>query len=333
MSVFKLGDLELEPGDIGKGVLGSVELADGMQAKVPVMVARGSAPGPTFVVTASVHSTEVSGVAALQGLFREVNPAEMRGTLIGVMVSNPLTFTYGDYRTPFDGLNLSGPWYFPSQPDGTQTLRLAAGINEALEKADMVVDMHANPLPSMPFVLVDVAENYKDQKTQANAYKMAQAFGVTAIEMPWGNPASIRACCATNGIPALTAELAGNMHIVEEAYKVGTIGMLNIMKAFDMVDGSPVPLPVTKMAGEFRWAGRLRANRGGLMYIRKSPGEKIGQGDTVIEIVNVYGDVVEHVKMPIDGYCWSFTGGIGNTHAISEGDNLAYIFEELSDNE
>jgi predicted deacylase len=124
-------------------------------------------------------------------------------------------------------------------------------------------------------------------------------------------------------------ELAGNLYVTDSSCEIGTVGLLNIMKAFNMVAGKPQPQEGQKLTGKLRYAGRLRASRGGIMYIRKRPGEKIMQGETVIEIVDVYGDVVEEIKMPITGYCWSFTGGIGRTHAITEGDNLAYTFEEL----
>jgi predicted deacylase len=210
---------------------------------------------------------------------------------------------------------------------------MAAAVNKALETADMVVDMHANPLPSMPFVIKDVQSNFKDEETSVNTQKMAEAFGFTIIEMPYkaNQPASIRAASTARGIPALTPELAGNIYIEDDVCRPGTIGLRNTMRAFDMIAGEPERQPVEVLHGHFRFAGRLRANRGGLMVIKKRPGERIAKDETVIDIVNVYGDVVEEVKMPQEGYCWSFTGGIGGTHAISEGDNLAYYFVEVTD--
>ena len=332
MNSLQLGNLVVEPGQIGKGSLGSVEMADGTAVQVPVMIARGVESGPTFVVTASVHGNEVSCVWSLIEVFKSIDPGHMKGTLIGVMVANPLVFQIGAYVTPYDNLNLSGPHFSPTQPDGRQTHRLAAAVNEALEIADMVVDMHANPLPSMPFTIKDILSNYKDEETAAKTQKMAEAFGFTIIEMPYkaNQPASIRATSTANGIPALTPELAGNIYIEESVCRPGTIGLLNIMKAFDMITGEIESQTIEVLNGHFRFAGRLRANRGGLMVVKKRPGELVAKDETVIDIVNIYGDVVEEIKMPREGYCWSFTGGIGGTHAISEGDNLAYFFVELT---
>jgi uncharacterized protein len=331
MTLMQLGDLQLDAGQSGNGSMGSIELADGSLIKIPLKIVRGRQPGPNLVVLAAVHGTEVSGVAALLDVFTAVDPDSLAGALIGVTVANPLSFQIGTYVTPHDHLNLAGPWIFPDVPGGTQTAMLGAAIQPALEAADLVVDLHANPLPSMPFVMVDTEENLPSSDVREAVHRMAEAFGVTAIEVPYpsGRPPTIRPRCTMQGIPALTVELAGNMQITQEACRVGTTGLLNIMKAFGMLPGPPDPQPVQKLTGRYRYMGRLRASRGGLMRIRKRPGERIEQGETVIDIINVYGDIVEAITMPAPGYCWSFTGGVGGTHAITAGDNLAYTFEEL----
>jgi hypothetical protein len=87
------------------------------------------------------------------------------------------------------------------------------------------------------------------------------------------------------------------------------------------------------MEGDFVAAGRLMTNTGGLMWVRQPPGKFLRQGEVAVEIMNVWGDIVEEVRMPLDGYCWSFTGGIAETHAVTEGTELAYIFRDRSQGE
>ena len=104
------------------------------------------------------------------------------------------------------------------------------------------------------------------------------------------------------------------------------------MKAIDMLDGQPEEQSVDVIKGDLALYGWLFAQRGGFVFAQKKPGQKIEKGETVMEIVNVYGDVVQEVKMPITGYCWAFTGGrVGNTHAVSEGDNLADVFTDVKE--
>jgi hypothetical protein len=45
-------------------------------------------------------------------------------------------------------------------------------------------------------------------------------------------------------------------------------------------------------------------------------------------MVNVWGDTVEEIRMPIDGYCWAFTCGIGCTNVVPAGSGVAYLFRE-----
>lgn len=322
---FKLGDLEVKPGEIRYGTLGAVELADTSRIEIPLIVVRGKEDGPVFTVAAAVHGTEVSAIGSLLEAIKEIDPGKMRGTLVGIPGANPFAVQNGTYTTYVDELNLSSGWFFKADPRETITQRLAAYIDEALKKSDLIVDMHANPLPSIHFVMLDI-DTYASEKTKKDTWKMAEAYGVTPIEMPVDKPATMRACATANGIPALTVELAGSIYLWDEINRVGATGLLNIMKEFDMLEGEPVKQDEFRMEGEFRHHSRLVANRGGLMWVKKAPGEFISKGDTVIEITDLYGRVVEEIKMPVDGYCWSFPGGINGTHAVPEGSKIAYVF-------
>lgn len=80
-----------------------------------------------------------------------------RGSIIAITGANPLSVIFGTYENPLDGLNLAGPWYKPVNPKGRATHRLASLVYQAVELAEYVVDMHGNPLPSIPFVLTGVS--------------------------------------------------------------------------------------------------------------------------------------------------------------------------------
>ena len=329
MNTFDLGNLSVEPKEVGYGSLGSVELPDGTEVEIPVIVINGIERGPVFTVVAGVHGTEISAVGSLLTAVKEINPSYLKGTFIGIPGGNPLAIMMGTYTSFVDGKNLSNYWFFNASPTGTITERIAYYIDKALKKSHMILDLHANPFPSMHFVMVDI-NTYANEKTRDDTYKMAEAYGVTTIEMPVDRPSTMRACATTNGVPALTAEVTGNAYLFEDINRIGANGVLNIMKSFDMLSGEVVRQPVEVMKGKLRFHSNLRSNKGGLMWVRKNPGELIKKGETAIEITDLYGRVVEKVKMPITGYCWSFTGGINGTHSVPEGNDLAYVFYDLS---
>ncbi len=67
------------------------------------------------------------------------------------------------------------------------------------------------------------------------------------------------------------------------------------------------------------------------MFTRKEVGEMIKKGETVIEIINVYGDIVDKVKMSVNGFCRSFHGGFADARAVSEGSKLAFVVADKSE--
>ncbi len=330
--LLSLGDAKAKPGEVAKGSLGSVELADGSRAHVPVIVVNGAEEGPVLTVIAAIHGTEISGIGAIHLLVKSLDPKKLKGALVAVPGGNPLAFRIGVYTTPIDGKNLSGPMYLPPVAKETAniTQRMAICINEALEKADYTIDVHANPLPSIGFVLTDL-EMCPDERVKGDVIRMAKAFGVTTINWPRKQATSIRDICSQHGKPSITHELPGNIYMWDEVNEMGARGIRNVMRELGMLSGEFEKQPGPIVKGDLTFFGWLRAQRGGFMCVRKEPGKLIRKGETAIEIVNVYGDVIQEVKMPINGYCWSFTGGVHGSHAVSEGDQLAYIFTDVKE--
>ena len=322
-----IGDLSVEPGHRRDGSLGSVELADGTRVHVPLVAVNGAEDGPTLTVIAGVHGNELSGIGAIHGVLAAVDARRLRGRLLAVPGANPLALQVGAYRTPIDGANLSGPWYLQDTDSSTLgiTQRLARCLDPVLEAADYVIDVHANPLPSVPFVLTDL-EVCTDDRVRDGIRMIAKAYGTTVINWPRSKATSLRDICSVAGKPSLTPELAGNVVMWEDITSVGTRGILNVMKAIGQLEGEVEPQSVPTIDGDLQFYGWLIAQRGGLMRSVVQPGDLVEKGSTALEIVDVYGHVKQRVTMPVTGYCWSFTGGVGGSHAVSEGDKLGYVF-------
>jgi predicted deacylase len=316
-------------GERAHGSLGHVELADGSKVSIPIILINGKSDGPVLTVVSGIHGTELTGVAAVLEAANQINPAKLKGAFIGIPGANPFACRDGDYKNPYDASNDVGSNVFSLPADPTMSQRMSYLVGQALTGADYVIDMHCNPLPSIPFSLMNTGI-CKDERTKVETEKICEAFGATVIA--WSRPGrTIRDVCVERGIPAITPELAGNIYLLDDCVKVGTTGILNVMKAVGMLDGKPEAQPGAKLKGNFVAVGRLVANRGGLLFVRKYPGTKVKKGETVAEILDVYGQVAQVVTMPHTGYCWSFTGGIGGSHAINEGDKIAYTFAEVKD--
>lgn len=159
MPDFELATLHAKPGEIVKGHLGQVTLADGSKVGVPVIIINGAEDDPTLVATGSIHGTEVNGTGALMRVIRTINPHEMRGRFVAIPAANPFAFQVRSYFTPFitpdDGKNLASTPMWPGNPEGTLTERIGVFIGRALQVATHSIDAHSNPEPAIPFILVN----------------------------------------------------------------------------------------------------------------------------------------------------------------------------------
>lgn len=330
MADIQIGQLTASPGQIVKGHLGFVTLADGNKVGVPAVIAHGAESGPVLTVTTSVHGTEINGTGSVLRLINSLDPGKMKGTLIAVTASNPFAFQVGSYFTPFiarsDGKNLSSASVWPPDPEGTLTDRVAAVIAPAVHAATHVIDLHSNPDDAIPFTLINRGLAPNDE-TREKMEQMAKAFGFTIIESS-GGPTGINGGSVANGVPAMTPELTGNMFLRDENTNAGVIGVRNVMKSIGILEGDLEKQPIEPMQGDFVAAGRLTSHKGGLVWVKQPPGKFMKKGDVAIEMMDVWGNIVEEVKMPFDGYCWSYTGGIGGTYVVPEGTPIAYAFRE-----
>ena len=230
-SVMEAGDTKAMPGSVGKGSLGSVELADGSRTNIPLINVNGAYDGPILTVVSGIHGTEVSGVGALLKLIKRIDPTSMRGALLGIPGANPLAFRAGAYRTPIDSINLSGPWFLsPIEKEKANiSMRMVYYINQALEKADYVIDVHANPLPSIGFGLTNLGL-CQDEKVRQETRKMVEAFGLTVIDWPNKQAMGIWDVCLKYGKPTASLELPGNFYVWDDIVEIGARGIMNVMK-------------------------------------------------------------------------------------------------------
>lgn len=325
--MFRLGDVAVAPGKKAKGSLGALEVATA-RYPVPLLVVRGSGDGPTAVIIAAVHGFETCTVAVAHRVAARLDPALLRGTVVVVPCANPVAAARGDYTAWPDGENLSGIWPRASA-QGSFSERLAALIFPALERADIIVDLHANPLPAIPFMLVA-------RDADAETMRLARSFGLTTIKQdrPTNYSRGLRQIMQERGVPMFNPELAGSPYYSDDLADLGQKGLCNVFRAAAMLAGDPEPLPGVKVLdGDFEVVGRLRVQRGGFVRPLYPPGVKIQGGKTVLEVVDVWGEVVDRVAMPVTGYCWSYSTGYLHNYAfvVSEGTRVGYVFRDLSD--
>jgi len=334
-----VGNVTAKRGELKKGAIKGVELNTTTSIDIPVLVMNGTRDGPTLLVVSTQHGIEIQGIEVIRKVMRErVKPKDLRGAIIGIPVENPLAYMHHQYLSWIDNLDLggggSGSLLTADRPNGNTTERLAHALwTEAWSKADMAINIHCNTRPDS---LIWQGINIGNPKTKDALEKMAEAFGVTTMvsntPLREDAPPTLGNLAAKNGVPVILIELIDGRWISEPSTTAGVKGVLNIMKVFDMIDGEVEPqegFPI--IPGACRSTGVVRANRGGLIRFFKYPGEFIKKGEAFAEIYDLYGDVLEQVKMPVDGYTWAYScgdilGTSGSLQTVQTGANVAYTF-------
>jgi predicted deacylase len=335
---IRVGNVEVGRGGFGKGVIRGVELANCISIDIPVMVMNGIEDGPTLLLMSTQHGIEIQGIEVIRRVMREiVKPEKLRGALIGIPVGNPLAFMHHKYLSWIDDLDVGA--VRADNPKGNTTERLAYALwSEAWSKANLIINIHCNTRPDS---LIYQWINVSNPKTRDAVWRMAKAIGVTTIvseePVPEWAPPTLENLAYRNNIPVVLFELIDGRWISEPSTTVGVRGVLNVMREFGMIDGAIEPQTgITIIPGINRFYGILRANRGGLIRFLKKPGEFIRKGETVSEIYDLYGDVLEEVKMPVDGYIWAYPcgqslGTSGGLQVVQSGANIGYVFTHERD--
>lgn len=327
-TAFSIGTMTAEPGTVARGKLGSLYLSDGTQVDIPLMVVHGAHDGPVLWLSAAMHGQELTGIGVLWELFHNrLNPQTLKGTVVMAPLLNPLSFNGGTYFTPQDGYNINR--VFPGDPHGLTTARLAHMVlEEGIKKVDYLIDYHCNPDPAMMFSIV---KESSDQATWEASRGMAAAFGITTVEMVLKYEAhrtgTMTDTAIQMGKPSLVIELTPWRRIGAQGVEVGARGALNVMKKLGMLSGEQEEQRGIIIVGGRLTRTETTANRGGLLRELRKLGDPVKKGEVVGQILNAYGDPVEDVQSPVDG--WILAYPLLGNQAVNTGDILAfYIFSK-----
>lgn len=263
-------------------------LASGMELRIPVHIVTGSQPGPTLGITAGIHGDEYLPLAAVREVVQQLDPGQLKGTVIALPVVNPLAIETQTRHTTTDMLNLNR--VFPGDPHGWLTEQLAAVVCEQfLPEIEYLIDLHAGGAqPIVDYVYIQNDEG------------MSRAFGFPALYRP-AHPytGTLTGVAQDHNVACVVVEMGGGMLENDLYLARGVRGIYNVLKYLNMLPGTPeVPeqqTVVTEMSV-------IRPHKGGLLY----PGVKFEDIGTVVPrdtllgtVVSPYTfDVLEEIRAP-----------------------------------
>lgn len=339
---LKVGGVSARKGETKWGTLATFEMRDGTAIGIPVIVVNGNEDGKTILCVAGHHANETLGIeAVIQVARKKLDPRVMRGAFIAIPCASPFGFHLGTRTNPLDE-DWVGPHY-PGKGDGILSERIAKAIwDGAVAMADVVIDLHSNFRPALNFVMVGRASS---RKVSEEAIRLAKLCGVTMIhsrappERVNATPGSLVEMAMGKGKPAWLLEGNGSNTLEEEDVEVLIRAILNVCKGLGIIEGSIEAQRDTKIvepSSGMKFVPipdlLIRSNRGGIVTRTVGPGELVKEGSIVARIHNLYGEEVETIKAPIDGYTWGFplrTKSALQTQAVFSGAEICYWFHEI----
>ena len=293
MSV-ELKGISVEPGRKTSGVIHVAERLDGTSIGFPITIINGGS-GPKLFLLAGVHGDEVGGPETALRLIRELDPKDVRGTLIIVPVANTTAFEAGTHVSPTDGKDLNRS--FPGQPQGTLTDRLAhvffSVVTSTLSSKDFLIDLHSGGKQSY----IEYSEVEEHAAVQR---KLADASGVRIVdrivpEFGEGGVSWTKIYAGTLG-DALQAKGFKIPHITIESFEPYPY-VTNILKHVGILSGAPTP----EKERFFVEGTRVFASKPGLWVRVAEEGALVKKGNLLANVLNFKGEVIEEIRSPLDG--------------------------------
>lgn len=259
---------------------------------VPVVVVRGSRPGPTLGVTAAIHGDELNGIGLIHRLLEELNPKELTGTVVAVPVVNVPGYLREERRF-VDDRDLNR--IMPGKPDGIPSEVYAHRFLERVACCfDYLVDLHTASRGRANSFYVRA-----NLQHEISAW-MALAQYPDIILHNEAKDGTFRGAMMDRGIPSITIELGNPQRLQRRVVRMGTEGLLNIMGRFGMIEHEMQEARKRKpvICTNSSW---MYTQSGGLLRVFPEIGGRVKRDQTVAAVHDIYGNLIEEYRAPRDG--------------------------------
>lgn len=278
----------------------------GEEVVIPVATVVGAESGPTFAVTAGMHAGEYTGVLAAIRLFQELDPAQLRGTLLIVPVISTKAFMLRNMQlSPVDEKELH--YQVPGNPQGTYSELHIDVLYGIVKDATYLIDLHAGEFAQSlaPWVAVPIAGG---DAISRDSIRLARGFNVpyldlrTALETV---PAWSR-FLAEHGVANCWTEIGSNGLAQEDLVALQFEGCLNALRIVGMLPGTPHMSMHHGYLGQQHYTAT--AEQSGIWYPCVRAGEIVHEGQLLGELHDYFGEVLEQYRAPFTGmvaYYWT----------------------------
>ena len=273
----------------------------GMPIRQTAVVIGGRGPGPVLVVSGGVHGDEYEGPLTVTRLFQQLEPADIRGTFVGLVVANVPAFEAAARVSPIDGLNLAR--VFPGDRNGSVTQQIAYWMGERLiGRADFYIDLHSS---GSDMEMVQLC-GYSLGKGPAADLRRRAAEAFHA-EVLWAHPlpqagGRTLSYALDHDVPAIYTECPASRTVSIPDVEVYQRGVRNVMRVLEMLDGELEGAPAKHyLYGSGDVDSSIAVTRSGYFGPDRKLMDRVEAGEVLGRVYDLAGNVLEEVKAPSAG--------------------------------
>ncbi len=290
MKPFLIAGMRVEPGRRKDVKIRISEFYTATPVFIPVTVLHGRRPGPVVYITAAVHGNELNGVEMVRHVRALVDPRELRGTLVLVMIANPIAFLTMTRDLP-DGRDLNR--FFPGRDRGSMASHIAGALfTKIVRLCDYGIDLHTAGAgrTNLPHVRADMRSPV--------LRRLATAFGCEVVfDLP-GEEGTLRRAATRAGVPTIVYEAGEPLKFQRNLIRRGVEGIRNVLADLRMYDFDRRSPPFQIVVEDHRW---IRAQKGGILILNVRPGDLVEKGSVLAVNTKPFGTEVNRLEAPYTG--------------------------------
>ena len=308
-----IGNVSVMPGEVKRGGIPIGTDMYGIEREMPIIVYRGVEDGPRLWLNGATHGDEPEGPFSIFLALKEVDPKQLKGTIVAVPVMNVGAFTAGTRGDPLDTFAYDMNRVYPGKLDGYPTERLAAIHWHAMKDAcDLQIAIHSGGEHSYLAHMIFAADN--PESTELAAAMGPQWTLVFASPSGGGNPSAQMGRLGKGGI---TVELGGNCRTLTDDFHVVAQDLagsyLNVMRHYGMIPGQATYAPAWRQGYQI---ALLAPKTGMFVGTQGLPFEQeLPAGAVLGQIYGLYGDVIGELVAPRAGVVF----GLRSRPSVLEG--------------
>ncbi|MBV7332415.1 succinylglutamate desuccinylase/aspartoacylase family protein [Chloroflexi bacterium TSY] len=289
---MKIGTIEAKSGEKAFGFLQTGETHAGFDVQIPLHMITGATDGPTLLVQAGLSGLEIEAASILPKLIDELDPAQIKGTLLVIPLMNTSGFEFEQVNAIWDNKDLTT--LGRGDADGSVSEQLISyHYANVVAQADAVVDIRSGAL----WGYYGYAGVYSVGSVEESR-GLAVAVGLPQVLIGQPEDGSTAQAAAEDGKMVVSAWIGGGPGLRDyrdENVRRTRNAVLNAMRHLGMLAGDLESETDTIAVIEAHTMLKVSGARGLTFMAKEKRGQMVAEGESIGYVRHPYtGETIQN---------------------------------------